>query len=230
MPSGSEKWGEEMVYIILICIAVPLLLLMTLLDNRSRLLAGFMLLGMVIAVSAYEINSTIQLAFWISAKEISVKVAPVVEEILKALPILFFALAVRDDRKTLLPLAMAVGIGFAILENTFLLITYLDKVSLGWAVIRGISTSLSHGFCTLAVGYGMTFIRKWKKLFYTGIFGLLSLAMTFHAVFNLLIQSKYDWIGMMMPVGLYLLFWIIRRLSGERESDNESIICKRMCE
>lgn len=205
-----------MVYIILICIAVPLLLLMTLLDSRSRLLTGFMLLGMVMAVSAYEINSTIQLTFWMSAQEISVKVAPVMEEILKALPVLFFALAISDDRKTLLPLSMAVGIGFAILENTFLLITYLDQVSLGWAVIRGISTSLSHGFCTLTVGYGMTFIRKQKKLFYTGIFGLLSLAMTFHAVFNLLIQSEYDWIGMMMPICLYLLFWLVRRLSGEK--------------
>lgn len=75
---------------------------------------------------------------------------------------------------------------------------------------------MSQGFCTLTVGYGMTFIRKQKKLFYTGIFGLLSLAMTFHAVFNLLIQSEYDWIGMMMPICLYLLFWLVRRLSGEK--------------
>lgn len=47
-----------MVYLILICFAVPLLLLMTLLDRRSRLLVGFMLLGMLVAVSSYEINST----------------------------------------------------------------------------------------------------------------------------------------------------------------------------
>jgi len=46
------------VYLILICFAVPLLLLMTLLDRRSRLLVGFMLLGMLVAVSSYEINST----------------------------------------------------------------------------------------------------------------------------------------------------------------------------
>ena len=41
-----------MVYLILICFAVPLLLLMTLLNRHSRLLVGFMLLGMLVAVSS----------------------------------------------------------------------------------------------------------------------------------------------------------------------------------
>ena len=170
-----------MVYLILICFAVPLLLLMTLLDRRSRLLVGFMLLGMLVAVSSYEINSTAQFLLGMSGREISVKVAPVVEELLKALPVLFYAALVCDDRRQLLPLGMSVGIGFALLENAYLLITYAEQVTLGWAVIRGISTSLSHGLCTLAVGYGMQFLRRQKKLFYTGIFGLLSLAMTYHA-------------------------------------------------
>lgn len=200
-----------MVYIIFICMSVPLLLLMTLLDKRSRILMGFMLSGMLIAVSAYEINSTMQVLFLMSGQEISVKVAPVIEEILKSVPVLLFAIIISDDRKIVLPLAMSVGIGFAILENAFLLINYINQVTLGWAIIRGISTSLSHGICTLIVGYGMTFIRKQKKLFYTGIFGLLSFAITFHATFNLLIQSKYDWIGMMLPICIYLVFWIVRK-------------------
>ena len=82
-----------MVYIILICIAVPMLLLMTLLDRRSRWLLGFMLVGMVVASSAYEINTTLQYLFGMSATELSVRVAPVVEEILKAFPVLFYAVS-----------------------------------------------------------------------------------------------------------------------------------------
>lgn len=127
-----------MVYLILICFAVPLLLLMTLLDRHSRLLVGFMLLGMLVAVSSYEINSTAQFLLGMSGREISVKVAPVVEELLKALPVLFYAALVCDDRRQLLPLGMSVGIGFALLENAYLLITYAEQVTLGWAVIRGI--------------------------------------------------------------------------------------------
>lgn len=200
-----------MVYIILICIAVPLLLLMTLMDSRSRLLTGFMLIGMLTAASAYEINSTVQLTFWMTGQEVSVRAAPIVEELLKATPVLFYSVVVSDDRHTLLPLSMSVGIGFAILENAYLLTAYIDQVTLGWALIRGLSTSLSHGLCTLTVGYGMSFIRKQKKLFYTGIFGLLSLAITFHSTFNLLIQSSYDWVGMMLPITIFGVGWLVRR-------------------
>ena len=201
-----------MVYVILICIAVPLLLLMTSMDARSRLLTGFMLVGMLTAASAYEINSTVQVMFWMTGQEVSVRAAPVIEELLKAVPILFYSVAVSDDRKILLPLSMAVGIGFAILENAYLLTAYIDQVTISWALVRGLSTSLSHGLCTLTVGYGMSFVRKQKKLFYTGIFGLLSLAMTFHAVFNLLIQSQYDWIGMGLPILLFTMAGAIRQI------------------
>ena len=174
---------------------------MTLLDRHSRLLVGFMLLGMLVAVSSYEINSTAQFLLGMSGREIS----------LKALPVLFYAALVCDDRRQLLPLGMSVGIGFALLENAYLLITYAEQVTLGWAVIRGISTSLSHGLCTLAVGYGMQFLRRQKKLFYTGIFGLLSLAMTYHATFNLLIQSELDWLGMLLPITTYAVFRLLTR-------------------
>lgn len=55
-----------MVYIIFICFAVPILLLMTLLDRQARLLLGFMLLGILVAVSAYEINTMVQLILGMS--------------------------------------------------------------------------------------------------------------------------------------------------------------------
>ena len=199
-----------MVYVILICMVVPLLLLMTLLDKESRLLLGFMLCGMLLAVSAYEINSLVCNLYGLSGIELSIKAAPIIEEILKALPVLFFAILVSDDRKLVLQLSMAVGIGFAILENAFLLITYADQVNIGWAAVRGISTSLSHGICTMIVGCGIMFVNKQKKLFYTGTFALLAAAMTLHAIFNLLIQSPYDYVALALPIVIYLGFWIVR--------------------
>jgi len=199
-----------MVYIMMICMVVPLLLLMTLLNRQSRLLLGFVLCGMVLAVCAYEINSLVCSVFRLSGPELSIKAAPIVEEILKALPVLFFAVFVSDERKQELQLAMAVGIGFAILENAFLLITYVDEVNIGWAIVRGVSTSLSHGICTLIVGCGIIFVRKQKKLFYTGTFALLTAAMTLHAIFNLLIQSPYDYIALALPIVIYAVFWIVK--------------------
>lgn len=193
-----------MVYIIYICMAVPLMLMLPLLEKHSRWLIGFMLIGATAAVCSSEINGMIQVLSGISSMNLSLKVAPVIEECLKALAILLFAIFGSDDRKKVLSLAMATGIGFAILENTYVLIHNLNSVSLGWAMIRGASTSLMHGMCTFLVGCGIIYVRKQKKLFYTGTFGLLSVAITAHAAFNLLVYSKWDWFGLMLPIIIYV--------------------------
>lgn len=195
---------------IAICLAVPLLLLLPMLNRQSRWLLGFVLAGMIMAVSAYEVNSLICAALQLSGQTLSIQAAPIVEEILKALPILLFALLISDERRLVFQYAMATGIGFAILENAFLMLTYLDQVNLGWAVIRGFSTSLSHGICTLIVGSGILYVRKQRKLFYTGIFATLTAAMTLHATFNLLMQSPYDTVALLLPIVLYGVYWFRR--------------------
>lgn len=199
-----------MVYIIYLCFAVPLVLMLPLLQNQSRWLIGYMLLGATIAVSASEINSVLQVSLNLSSLQVSLQTAPVTEEIMKAVPILMYAVLKSDERKKLLPLSMAVGIGFAILENTYILISNIQSISIVWALIRGFSTSLTHGMCTFLVGCGILFVKKQKKLFYTGTFGLMAVAITFHATFNLLINSKWDVWGMVLPIIVYLVSqWLI---------------------
>lgn len=193
-----------MVYIIYFCLTIPLLLMLPLLQGQSRWLIGFMLIGASVAVSVSEINALIQIMMNLSSLQISLQIAPGSEEIMKAIPILIYAILLSDDPKKLLPLSMAVGIGFAILENAYVLMNNIESVSLLWAMIRGVSTSLMHGMCTFVVGYGMTYIKKQKKLFYTGTFGLLAVAMTFHATFNLLINSQWAMYGLLLPIVVYL--------------------------
>ena len=110
---------------------VPLLLLMTMLDNKSRLLLGFVLCGMVLAVCAYEINSLVCYSLQLSGPELSITAAPVIEEILKALPVLFFAVLVSDERKQILQLAMAVGIGL-FWKMLFCFLLMWMKLILAW--------------------------------------------------------------------------------------------------
>lgn len=198
-----------MVYIIFICFAVPLALMLPLLHDQSRRLVAFMLLGAAIAVSSAELNSAIRSILGLSALDVSLKTAPLLEELLKAFPVLLYAIFGSDDQKKVLPLGMSVGIGFAILENTYLLVGNLLSVSLGWALIRGLATSLMHGMCTFIIGCGIIFVRKQKKLFYTGTFGLLAVAVTFHSTFNLLIQSRWNRIGMFLPITVYLAAQLI---------------------
>lgn len=207
-----------MVYIIFICFVAPLALMLPFLQKQARWLIGFMLVGAAVAVSASELNSVLQMMWYLSPLDVSLRVAPVTEEVMKAIPILLFALLESDDRKKVLPLSMSVGIGFAILENTYVLVRNADSVSLAWALIRGLSTSLMHGMCTFLVGCGIIFVYKQKKLFYTGTFGLLALAVTFHATFNLLILSKWDRAGMLLPIIIYLAAQYILKKKVHRKN------------
>ena len=200
-----------MVYVIFLCIALPLGLMLPILERRSRRLVFFLLLGMVSALVAYKLNSLLYPLSGLDVVQFSQAVPPVTEELLKALPILVFAVFFSDDRKDILPTAMSVGIGFSILENTAILVQNLTVVTLGWAALRGLSASLMHGLCTMIIGAGLPYVKKQRKLFCTGIFGLFTVSATMHALFNLLIQSDYSWLGACFPMVLYVLFYVVRR-------------------
>ena len=200
-----------MVYVIFLCIALPLGLMLPILERRSRRLVFFLLLGMVSALVAYKLNSLLYPLSGLDVVQFSQTVPPVTEELLKALPVLVFAVFFSDDRKDILPAAMSVGIGFSILENTAILVQNLTVVTLGWAALRGLSASLMHGLCTMIIGAGLPYVKKQRKLFCTGIFGLFTVSATMHALFNLLIQSDYSWLGACFPMVLYVLFYVVRR-------------------
>ena len=125
------------------------------------------------------------------------------EELLKALPVLVFAVFFSDDRKDILPAAMSVGIGCSLLEITDIHVQTLTVVTLGWAALRGLSASLMHGLCTMIIGAGLPYVKKQRKLFCTGIFGLFTVSAT--------MQSDYSWLGACFPMALYVLFYVVRR-------------------
>ncbi|MBQ1780835.1 MAG: PrsW family intramembrane metalloprotease, partial [Bacteroidales bacterium] len=88
-------------------------------------------------------------------------------------PVLFYAFFFSDNRKKLVQISFAVGLGFAILENMIMLTQNLDSLDIIWAIIRGFGAGLMHSVCTVAVGMGISFVRKKKKLFYCGTISLL---------------------------------------------------------
>lgn len=143
-----------MVYIISLRLAIPMVLMLPLLENRSRYIVGFMLLGTVTILSSYEINTIVYPMSGLSARSFTELIPPMTEELLKTLP----ALLLDDRRNRVLPVAMAVGVGFVILENTVILIDNLGAVTVAWAAARGFSASLMHGLCT--EGWGVTYVKN----------------------------------------------------------------------
>ena len=173
--------------------------------GASRRVMLYIIIGICVSLFVSEINGRILDSLNNQMLFVTTTITPVTEEIVKALPVLLYAFLFSDDREKLLPLAFATGIGFALFENTVILIQSIDNVSILWAIIRGFSTALMHGICTATVGYGMGYVRKKKKLFISGTFALLALAIIYHGLFNMLVQSKnLQYVGFFMPAVTYI--------------------------
>jgi RsiW-degrading membrane proteinase PrsW (M82 family) len=196
---------ENMIYILYICMFVPLLLSLPLIQKSSRGIMIFILIGISSALFISEVNGIMLQLLGYDTLYVTTTVTPATEEITKAIPILIYAFVITDNRDKLLTASFALGIGFALFENTYILVNSVDSVSIGWAIIRGFSTALMHGICTAAVGYGMSFVKKKKKLFYCGTFSLLMLAIIYHGIFNMLVQSEsLKYFGFILPAATYI--------------------------
>ena len=206
-----------LIYILFISIFFPLLLMMLLVEEKARLPIAFMMVGIFISVLASEVNGVLLTAFNLSRYDATIVLAPISEELLKALPVLFFALVISDRKEKLFTASMATGIGFAILENAYYLIINHQTFSFMSALIRGFGTGLMHGMCTLLVGFGISFIRKKRKLFAVGTFALLTIAITYHSIFNMLVQSQYSMVGAFLPLVTYMPFLLWRYFKKKRK-------------
>lgn len=173
-------------------------------DNKSKLFLAYVLVGLMICLLSAEVNGLL-LGFCGGDKHyVTTNIAPIVEEILKALPVLYYAWLFSDDWDTLLAIAFADGLGFAMLENLIILTQHIESVSILWALSRGVGAALMHSACTTCVGMGISIIRKRRKLFYCGTCSLLIAAIVFHAIFNLLVQSSFRLLAFVLPVLLFL--------------------------
>lgn len=199
-----------LIYILFISIFTPLFLMMLLVEKKARLPIVFVLVGIFVSVFASEVNGVLVNALNMNRHDATITLAPITEELLKAFPILFFAIVVSDKKEKLFTASMATGIGFAILENAYYLVINYETFSFLSALIRGFGTGLMHGMCTLLVGFGISFIRKRRKLFAVGTFALLTTAITYHAIFNMLVQTKYPVFGALLPLVTYLPFFVWR--------------------
>ena len=186
--------------ILFLCIAMPMVpVLFVLPDRKSRLFLGYMLVGVCICLIAGQINTILLSLFDGERLFVTTNITPISEEILKALPVLYFAVLFSDDRNTLVSIAFALGIGFAILENAVILVNSLSSVTIAWAFARGMGAALMHGICTSFVGMGMSYVKKRRKFFFCGTFALLITAIIYHGIFNTLVQSDYKFFAFIMP-------------------------------
>ena len=148
----------------------------------------------------------------------SIEVAPLVEEIMKFLPLLFYVAVFSPGGKDeTANMVMVTAVGFATLENVCYL-TINGASSLPDLLIRGFGTGTMHVVSSLIMSVGIIYLwkRLWLRLL--GTIGLLSLAGTFHAVYNILVlqQDAVARVGYIIPVGTALCIWMGRKAFNDR--------------
>ena len=195
---------DNLTYIAFIAVTVSLALMLPLMEKKLRRLITFMIVGIFCCLFVSELNNILLEAFRSDMFYVTTTITPVTEEVVKMLPILFLAIMISDDRRIVIPNAFAVGVGFALLENVVILTQNVENVTILWALVRGFGSGLVHGICTVMVGWGISYIKKRRKFFYCGTFALLSAAITYHAIYNLLVQSDYQYVGIVLPLLTYI--------------------------
>ena len=204
---------------IFICMASPLLVAALCMGRRRLRFFLFGVAGMGVCLLSAYINTFLAAVYQTDALAATVEIAPVVEEVMKLLPLVFYLLVFEPEAERIKPAAITAALSFATFEN----VCYLIQNGAGrfsFIFFRGFGTGAMHVLCGLIVGGGLTYAwqRTWLKI--AGICGLLGAAITLHAIYNLLIAygGTAQYIAYVLPVLLITAgkLRIFRSLGGSR--------------
>ena len=186
---------------VFVCMAAPLVVALLSLKRGQRAALVFCLTGMGACLLSAYLNTFFARLYQADAVNAATQIAPVVEEVMKLLPLLFYLLIFEPKTEQIKISAVITALSFATFEN----ICYLIQNGAGhfsFIFFRGIGTGAMHVICGAIVGGGLAYVwqRTWLKI--AGTCGLLGAAITFHAIYNLLIAygSAAQYIAYLLPV------------------------------
>ncbi|NLA11460.1 MAG: PrsW family intramembrane metalloprotease [Firmicutes bacterium] len=186
---------------IFVCIAAPLLVTALCMGKRYARIFFFCFAGMAACLLSAYINTFFAQLYNADLINATTQIAPVVEEIMKLLPLLFYLLIFEPKAEKINTAVLIVATGFATFENICYL-TQNGAAQLSFLLIRGFGTGAMHIVCGAVVGFGLVYVwpRGWLRVAGTG--GLLGAAITFHAIYNLLIAygGTVQYIAYALPV------------------------------
>lgn len=171
---------------IFVCVAAPLLVAAFCMGRKYLRFFLFAFAGMGACLISAYVNTFFAALYGATAFHATAEIAPVVEEVVKLLPLLFYLLVFELEPEQIRPAILTVAAGFATFENICYLIQN-GAGHLGFLLIRGFGTGAMHIVCGAIVGFGLVYVwrRGWLKA--VGTCGLLGAAVIFHGIYNLLI-------------------------------------------
>lgn len=200
---------------ILLCIGIPLLIVVFFIWGNTRRFISAFLIGMLMCLFSAYISGFLFVSLGWSETDTMIFISPIVEEIMKFLPLLFYLFLLEPEDEHMLLVATGLGAGFATFENCCYILT-AGAESLPYIMVRGMAVGVMHIISILVLAFSFVLVKRYKAFGFPAILGSLSLSMTFHALYNLLVSEPgpLSWIGYALPLLttliLYKPYWNFR--------------------
>lgn len=202
---------------IFVCMAAPLLVVTFYMGRKYYGLFFFCLAGMGACLLSAYINTFFAKLYGADFISATTQIAPVVEEIMKLLPLLFFLLVYEPKVEKISAAALIVATSFATFENICYLVES-GASQISFILSRGFGTGAMHIVCGVIASYGLVYVWQHNWLKFAGTFGLLCTAITFHAIYNLLIAhgGMTQYIAYFLPILTMLIAVGVRKIHESR--------------
>jgi len=188
------------------CMVAPVLVGMLCAGRRLRPNFFFVLSGMTACLLSAYINSFFAGVYGADVITATAEITPVVEEIMKLLPLLFYLVVFEPEGERAQIAAIVIAVSFATFENVCWLVEngaeHLDSL-----LLRGFGAGAMHMACGMLVSTGLVYAWRSTRLKVAGTLGLLCSAVAFHAMYNLLLGAggAVRVIGYFLPIAAVLL-------------------------
>lgn len=200
---------------IFVCIVIPLLLSLLFVRKEGIRFVLGLIVGMLVCLLSAYISAYLGAVTETENEHIAVYVSPIVEEIMKILPVLFVLFIFDPPSDQVFLFAVAVGVGFATFENCCYLLS-VGSQSISYMLIRGLAAGVMHIVSILFATIGLMQMRAFKAMSLPAATGAVILSITYHALYNLLVSVPGipSVIGYLLPgLTALALFLVNRRLS-----------------
>ena len=173
---------------VFVCMAPPLVVALLSLKRGQRAALVFCLAGMGACLLSAYLNTFFAQLYQADAVNAATQIAPVVEEIMKLLPLLFFLAVFEPTFARFRLAAVIVAASFATFENIcFLTQNGADQIL--FLLIRGFGTGAMHVVCGNVYGGVLRPVWDSRPLRAACLFALLCVAIIYHAIYNLLVSA-----------------------------------------
>ena len=206
--------------ILFLCFTVPLSMAVFVCGKKSKRVLLFFFFGTVMCLFCGDVASLLLKFSSIDLITYSKFIAPLTEEIFKAIPIIIFACFFKPEKRALLECSLLLGVGFGMLENAYVIALNSANIVLGDVLGRAFGSGMMHGVCTFAVGYGLTFFASEKRFRRFFALGLGVLAVCYHSLYNVLVLSRYAVVGFVMPILLFVPIVLLTRKAADNDENS----------